>query len=80
MLLYKHILTLKSIDKHMSILDFYTINNKKSIINLKNNAKLFSAFRIKSCLTCRGLSQNLNCYSHIVYRALINKATKKFIV
>lgn len=35
MLLYKHILTLKSIDKHMSILDFYTINNKKSIINLK---------------------------------------------
>jgi len=35
---------------------------------------------MKSCPTCRGPLRNLNRYSRIVRRALIDEATKKFIV
>jgi hypothetical protein len=52
--LYRHILALESIDKHISILDFYTISSEGLIIDLKNSTKLFSASRIKSCPTCHG--------------------------
>ena len=75
-----HILTLESIDGHMSMSDFYTMNNKGSIVDLKNSAEPFSASEMKSCPTCRGPLRNLNRYSRIVRRALIDKATKKFIV
>jgi hypothetical protein len=77
---YRYILTLESIDRYISISDFYTINDEGLIIDLKNSAELFSASRIKSCLTCYSLLRNLNCYSRIVRRVLINKATKKFII
>ena len=80
MLSCRHILTLKSIDRHISMLDFYITNSEGSIVDLKNSANLFFAFKIKSCLTCRGPLQNLNRYSRIVRRALIDEATKKFIV
>jgi hypothetical protein len=79
-LLYRHILTLESIDRHISISDFYTINSKGLIMDLKNSAKLFSVSGIKSYLTCHGSLQNLNRYSYIIRRALIDEATKKFIV
>lgn len=78
--LYRYILTLKSMNRHMSILDFYIINDKESMTNLKNNAKLFSTSKRKSCSICRDLLQNLNCYNRIVCRALIDEAPKKFIV
>jgi hypothetical protein len=60
--------------------DFYTTNGEGSIVDLKNSAKPFSASGMKSCPTCRGPLQSLNRYSRIVRRALIDKATKKFIV
>jgi hypothetical protein len=60
--------------------DFYTINGEGSIVDLKNSAELFSVSGMKSCLSCRGPLRNLNRYSRIVRRALIDEATKKFIV
>jgi hypothetical protein len=75
-----HILTLESMDGHMSMSDFYTINGEGSIVDLKNSAEPFSASGMKSCPTCRGPLRNLNRYSRIVRRALIDEATKKFIV
>ncbi|MCJ1396232.1 hypothetical protein MMC18_009121 [Xylographa bjoerkii] len=60
--------------------DFYTINGEGSIVDLKNGAEPFSASGMKSCPTCRGPLRNLNRYSRIVRRALIDEATKKFIV
>jgi hypothetical protein len=75
-----HILTLESIDRHISMSDFYSTNSEGLIVDLKNSAEPFSASGIKSCLTCRGPLRNLNRYSRIVRRALIDEATKKFIV
>lgn len=75
-----HILTLESMDGHMSMSDFYTTNGEGSIVDLKNSAEPFSATGMKSCPTCRGPLRNLNRYSRIVRRALIDEATKKFIV
>ncbi|OCL12491.1 hypothetical protein AOQ84DRAFT_419589, partial [Glonium stellatum] len=75
-----HILTLESMDGHMSMLDFYAKNAEGLIVDLKNSAEPFSASGMKSCPTCRGPLRNLNRYSRIVRRALIDEATKKFIV
>lgn len=80
MLLYKYILTLKSINRYISILDFYIINNKELIVDVKNSVELFSVSKIKSYLTYRDSLRNLNRYNYIVYRALIDKIIKKFIV
>ncbi|KAL5354313.1 hypothetical protein ACLOAV_000401 [Pseudogymnoascus australis] len=75
-----HILTLESMDGHMSMSDFYSFDSEGSIIDVKNDAEPFSASEMKSCPTCRGPLRNLNRYSRIVRRALIDESTKKFIV
>jgi hypothetical protein len=75
-----HILTMESMDGHMSMSDFYSMSEEGSITDLKNSAEPFSASGMKSCPTCRGPLRNLNRYSRIVRRALIDEATKKFIV
>ncbi|KAF2793162.1 hypothetical protein K505DRAFT_350116 [Melanomma pulvis-pyrius CBS 109.77] len=75
-----HILTLESMDGHMSMSDFYITDPDGSIVALKNSAEPFSASGVKSCPTCRGPLRNLNRYGRLVRRALIDEATKKFIV
>jgi hypothetical protein len=75
-----HILTLESMDGHMSMSDFYISNVEGSIVALKNSAEPFSASGMKSCPTCRAPLRNLNRYGRIVRRALIDESTKKFIV
>jgi len=79
-LLYRHILTSKSMNEYINILNFYIINAERLIMNLKNSVKSFFASGIKSCLTCRDFLRNLNRYSRIVRRTLIDKTIKKFIV
>ena len=75
-----HILTLESMDGHMSMSDFYIMNGEGVVVDLKDNAEPFSASAMKSCPNCRGPLRNVNRYSRIVRRALIDEATKKFIV
>jgi AAA domain len=75
-----HILTLESMDGHMSMSDYYIINDVGLIIGLKNSAAPLSTSGIKSCPTCRGPLRTVNRYSRIVRRALLDEATKKFIV
>ncbi|KAI4140187.1 MAG: hypothetical protein L6R39_005901 [Caloplaca ligustica] len=67
-------------DGHMGMSDFYVMNGEGSIVDLKNSAEPFSASGLKSCPSCRGPLRNLNRYGRIVRRALIDEATKKFIV
>ena len=76
----RHILMLESMDGYIGMSDFYIIDAEGSIMGLKNSAELFFASRMKSCPTCRGPLRTLNWYSRIVRRALINEATKKFII
>ena len=75
-----HIITIESMDGHMSMSDFYSTDAEGSIVALKNSAAPFSASEIKSCPTCRSSLRKVNRYSRIVRRALIDEATKKFIV
>lgn len=75
-----HIQTLDSMDGHMSMKDFYTLNDQATIVGVKNSAEPFSASDMKSCPTCRAPLHSLNRYSRISRRALIDESTKKFIV
>jgi hypothetical protein len=75
-----HILTLESMDGHMSMSDFYISDVDGSIVGLKNSNEPFSASDLKTCPTCRGPLRSINRYSRIVRRALIDESTKKFIV
>ncbi len=64
----------------MSMSDFYTMNADGEVMGVKHTAEPFSASELKSCPTCRGPLRDLNRYSRIVRRALIDESTKKFIV
>jgi len=65
-LLYGHILTSESINEYINILNFYTINIERLIMDLKNSVKLFFISGIKSCLTYYGFLRNFNRYNCIV--------------
>ena len=75
-----HLLTLESMDGHMSMSDYYAINDEGSIVGLRKSVEPFSTSGMKNCPTCRGPLRNVNRYSRIVRRALLDEATKKFIV
>ncbi|KAE8446008.1 hypothetical protein EG329_012647 [Mollisiaceae sp. DMI_Dod_QoI] len=75
-----HILTLESMDGHMSMADFYISNEAGEIVGLSKSSVPFSASALKNCPQCRGPLRNINRYSRIVRRALIDESTKKFIV
>jgi hypothetical protein len=75
-----HLLTVESMDGHMSMSDYYNINDDGSVIGLRNSAEPFSTSGMKNCPICRGPLRNVNRYSRIVRRALLDEATKKFIV
>jgi hypothetical protein len=49
-------------------------------VDLKNTSEPFSTASMKNYPTYRSPLQNMNRYSRIVRRALIDEATKKFIV
>lgn len=79
-----HILTLESMDGHMSMSDFYTISEEPSnqgyITGLRSRVEPFSIADLKNCPMCRSPLRNINRYGRIIRRAWIDEATKKFIV
>jgi hypothetical protein len=75
-----HLLSFESMDRRMSMLDYYAINDEGSIVGLRKSVKPFSTSRMKNCPTCCGPLRNVNRYSCIVRRVLLDEATKKFIV
>lgn len=79
-----HILTMESMDGHMSMSDFYATSQNPSnyghITGLRSRVEPFSVADLKSCPMCRSPIRNINRYSRIVRRAWIDEATKKFIV
>lgn len=79
-----HLLTLESMDGHMSMLDFYKVSQEPSnqghITGLRSQVEPFSVADLKKCPMCRGPLRNINRYGRIIRRAWIDEATKKFIV
>jgi len=76
-LLYRHILILKNINEYINILDFYTINAERLIVNLKNSVKLFFISEIKNYLIYRNFLRNLNYYNRIFVRFVTRLDRKK---
>jgi len=75
-----HLLTLESIDGDITMSGYYSIDDQGSTVGLRGVVEPFSASGIKSCPTCRGPLRNVNRYSRIIRRALIDEAIRKFIV
>jgi len=67
-------------DGWMSMKAFYAHDVDRKIVALVDNAEPFSASALKNCPLCRGPLRSLNRYSRITRRALIDEATKKFII
>lgn len=61
-----HLLTLEDMDGHMSMPDYYFINDEGSIVGLKSNIQPFSTSGMKNCPMCRGPLRNVNRYSRAV--------------
>ena len=68
-----HILTLESMNDHMSISNYYTLSDESdgagSIVGLKSSSKPFSIAELKNCSMCRCPLRNINRYDRIVRRA-----------
>lgn len=68
-----HILTLESMNDHMSISDYYTFSDEPdgagSIVRLKSSSKPFSIAELKDYPMCRCPLRNINRYDRIVRRA-----------
>ncbi len=65
-----HILTLKSMNDHMSISNYYTLSDEPdgadSIVRLKSSSKPFSIAELKNCSMCCCPFRNINRYDCIV--------------
>ncbi|KAH8693395.1 hypothetical protein GQ44DRAFT_792364 [Phaeosphaeriaceae sp. PMI808] len=75
-----HIMTLNSMDGHMAMKDHYVFDENGAITKIKNNAAPFSQEELKACPSCRGSLRNIARYGRIIRRALLDAATKKFII
>ncbi|KAJ9610540.1 hypothetical protein H2200_005317 [Cladophialophora chaetospira] len=74
-----HILTIESIDGQMEMSKHYSIENG-IVMSITDSAVPFSEEELKVCSSCRGPLRTISRYGRIVRRALIDDATKKFIV
>lgn len=75
-----HFYTVETLDNQMQVSDFFDVVEDK-IVGLKTNATApFSVDEIKVCAECRGSLRTINRYSRLVRRAMIDEATKRFIV
>ena len=75
-----HILTLFSMDGHMEMSAHYEMSEEGFVQGVVSESKPFSMEDLKACPMCRMPLRDINRYSRIVKRGLIDEATKRFIV
>ncbi|OJI99811.1 hypothetical protein ASPVEDRAFT_163989 [Aspergillus versicolor CBS 583.65] len=75
-----HFLTIESMDGQMDFRSHYNMNDEGRPVSIASSLKPFSIDDIRTCATCRGSLRNLSRYGRLVRRALLDEATKKFIV
>lgn len=75
-----HIITVANLDGYMSMDDHYVTSPDGSIVALEKTSTPFDVKEMKSCPTCRGSLKFISRYGRIIRRALLDEATKKFLV
>ena len=77
-----HFLTLSNMDMQMDMARHYTMDENRTLTGLKGTSEpiLDEHHPVKSCPHCRGSLRDISRYGRIVRRALLDEATKKFII
>lgn len=75
-----HFLTVESMDAQMDLKKHYTMDEMDRPISLASSSQPFSIDDVRTCATCRGSLRSLSRYGRLVRRALLDEATKKFIL
>ncbi|QDS72075.1 hypothetical protein FKW77_003074 [Venturia effusa] len=77
----EHFLTAQSMDAQMSMNKYYEMDDDDKIIGVKDTLSVpFSIDEIKRCATCRGSLRSIGRYGRLIRRAMLDEATKRFIV
>lgn len=76
-----HFLAVETMDGHMSMSDHYETDVDGKIVGIKKTLSVpFSINDIKRCATCRGSLRAIGRYGRLTRRAMLDEATKRFIV
>ncbi|KAF2434363.1 hypothetical protein EJ08DRAFT_513978 [Tothia fuscella] len=76
-----HFQTTQSMDAQMSMNTYYELDECGTVLRIKSATSVpFSMDEIKSCAICRGSLRDISRYGRLIRRAMIDEATKKFIV
>lgn len=75
-----HFLTIENMDAQMDLKKHYVVDEMEKPILISSSSEPFSIEDIKVCAICRGSLRNISRYGRLVRRALIDQATKKFIL
>ncbi|KAL2850542.1 hypothetical protein BJX68DRAFT_275792 [Aspergillus pseudodeflectus] len=75
-----HLLTMESMDAQMDLKKHYVLEDNGRPISIASSSQPFSIDDIRTCAICRGSLRKVSRYGRLVRRALLDEATKKFIL
>ncbi|KAE8393481.1 hypothetical protein BDV23DRAFT_191655 [Aspergillus alliaceus] len=75
-----HFLTVESMDAQMDLGKHYVMNDGGQPVSIASSSEPFSISDVRNCATCRGSLRSVARYGRLVRRALLDEATKKFIL
>lgn len=75
-----HFVTKSNMDGIMDLKAHYNMSADENPVAVAKTSAPFSMDEVKGCATCRGSLRNIARYGRIVRRAMLDEATKKFIL
>ncbi|KAE8358023.1 hypothetical protein BDV27DRAFT_169851 [Aspergillus caelatus] len=75
-----HFLTVENMDAQMDLGKHYVVDEMGKPISISKSSEPFSISDVRNCATCRGSLRSISRYGRLVRRALLDEATKKFIL
>ncbi|RAH44654.1 P-loop containing nucleoside triphosphate hydrolase protein [Aspergillus brunneoviolaceus CBS 621.78] len=75
-----HFLTIESMDAQMDLKKHYILDENGRPVSIASSSQPFSIDDIRTCAICRGSLRQVARYGRLVRRALLDEATKKFIL
>ncbi|KAE8382302.1 hypothetical protein BDV26DRAFT_299696 [Aspergillus bertholletiae] len=75
-----HFLTVENMDAQMDLGKHYVIDETGKPFSISKSSEPFSISDVRNCATCRGSLRSIARYGRLVKRALLDEATKKFIL